>query len=49
MVANIFKAGMQIQVVNASMENMESYLSESDEKNAIERVRLNKNECEEMI
>ena len=49
MAADIFKAGMLIQVINTSMENMEVYLSDKDDKKALEMLRLNKAECENMI
>ncbi len=49
MAADIFKAGMQIQVINASMENMETYMSNNDEKKALEMLRLNKKECLNII
>ena len=48
MAAEIFKAGMQIQVINASMGNMMMFLSNNDEKKALELLRLNRKECESM-
>ena len=40
---------MQVQVVNASMGSMELYVSDKDEKKGLEKLRLNKDECEAMI
>ena len=49
MAAQIFKAGMQIQIVNTSMETMESYLGDPDPRKALETLSLNENECTTMI
>ena len=40
---------MQVQIVNSSVETMEEFLSDKDEKKAIEKLRLNKKECQSMI
>lgn len=45
----VFKAGMQVQIVNSSVETMEEFLCDKDEKKAIEKLRLNKKESQSMI
>ena len=38
----IYSAGMQMQIVNSSMENIESILNDKDPKKAFDMLKYNK-------